>query len=246
MHHIKPLPLYERVKQHLQTRIQSGEWPNGSRIPSEYELIETLGASRMTIHRALRELQAEGLIRRAQGVGSFVQTQPPRSALLEITDIADDILQRGGRHHAEIITLETIRADAATADAFGLRKGAKLFHSIIVHSENETPIQIEERYVTPLFAPHYIDQNFTLQTTAAYLAAIAPATQVEHVIHAIIPDLTTQTLLQIPPNEPCLKLDRRTWTAGGPATKSSLTHPGSRYALGSKFDMPGAPTKKPG
>jgi GntR family histidine utilization transcriptional repressor len=246
MNHIKPLPLYERVKRHLHQRIQSGEWPDGSKIPSEHELTETLGASRMTIHRALREMQADGLIRRAQGIGSFVRAQPPRSALLEITDIADDIAARGNRHQAEIITLETIRADTATAAAFGLRHGAKLYHSIIVHLENETPVQLEERHVTPLFAPHYIEQNFAAQTTAAYLAGIAPPTQVEHIIHAITPDAQTRKLLQIPAREPCLKLDRRTWTAAGPATKSTLIHPGSRYALGGIFDMPGAPSKKPG
>jgi GntR family histidine utilization transcriptional repressor len=246
MNHIKPLPLYARVKQHLHQRIQSGEWPDGSKIPSEYELMETLGASRMTVHRALREMQADGLIRRAQGVGSFVRSQPPRSALLEITDIADDIAARGNRHGARIIALETIRADAAIAAAFDLRKGAKLYHSLIVHLENDIPVQLEERYVTPLFAPRYIDQDFGALTTAAYLAGIAPPTQVEHVIHAVTADPQTRRLLQIPAAEPCLKLDRRTWTEAGPATKSTLTHPGSRYALGSLYDMPGALSKKSG
>jgi GntR family histidine utilization transcriptional repressor len=242
----KPVPLYARVKQHLAERIAAGEWPDGAKIPSEHELMDSLGASRMTIHRALREMQAEGILRRAQGLGSFVQRQAPRSALLEITDIAEDILQRRGRHRADIITLEAIRADPETAAAFGLRKGAKLFHSVIVHHENDVPIQLEDRYVTPLFAPHYIDQDFAAQTTAAYLQSLARPTEIEHIIHAVTPDPQTQTLLKIPATEPCLQLTRRTWTAAGPATKSALTHPGSRYSLGSRYDMPGRTSKKPG
>jgi GntR family histidine utilization transcriptional repressor len=245
MNHTKPLPLYERVKQHLLDRIHTGEWPDGARLPSEYELMETLGASRMTIHRALREMQADGLLRRAQGVGTFVQRQPPRSALLEITDIAEDIARRGNRHAARVITLETLRADAATAAIFGQRKGAKIFRSLIVHTENETPVQLEERFVTPLFAPHYINQDFATQTTAAYLQTLAPPAQIEHVIHATSPDAQTQALLQIPATEPCLQLTRRTWTAIGPATRSILTHPGSRYSLGSSYELPHLPLKKP-
>jgi len=235
VNHIKPLPLYERIKTHLLTRIQSGEWQDGARIPSEHELIATIGASRMTIHRALRELQQEGHLRRVQGVGTFIQPKPHRAALLEITDIAADIAARGHQHHAKILTLEAIHADAPTAAHFSLRPGAKIFHSLIIHHENNLPIQLEERFVTPLFAPHYLTQDFSSQTTAAYLQSLAPAAQIEHIIHAITPDPTTQTHLGIPATEPCLRLTRHTWTESGPATRSILTHPGSRYSLGSLY-----------
>ena len=87
----KPPKLYEQVKQYLRNGIAAGTWTEGGRIPSEFELMERLGASRMTVHRALREMSAEGLLLRVQGVGSFVRRQTPRSALLEIHDIAEDI-----------------------------------------------------------------------------------------------------------------------------------------------------------
>jgi GntR family histidine utilization transcriptional repressor len=235
----KPLPLYERVKQHLLSRISAGEWRDGARLPSEHELMDLLGASRMTVHRALREMSADGLLRRVQGVGTFVQREKPRAALLEITDIADDIAVRGGVHTARIITLEEIRADAALAADFGLRRGAKIFHSEIVHHENGVPVQLEERFVTPLFAPHYLRENFSLGTTSRYLQGIAPPTEVEHVIHAVPPDARVQSLLEIPADEPCLRLVRRTWTEAGPATRSVLTHPGTRYSLGSRYAVTG-------
>jgi GntR family histidine utilization transcriptional repressor len=235
MNHVKPVPLYERVKLHLLERIQSGEWADGAKIPSEYELMEILGASRMTVHRALREMQADGILRRAQGVGSFVQGQKPRSALLEITDIADDIFARGNVHRAEIVVVESMRANAGLAAAFELRKGAKIFHSLIVHFENEVPVQLEERFVTPSFAPDYGAQDFTARTTASYLLSVGRAVQVEHVIHAVSPAPLTQKLLRVAAAEPCLELTRRTWTQTGPATKSVLTHPGSRYSLGSRY-----------
>jgi len=234
----RPLPLYARVKHHLATRIANGEWPEDARLPSEHELMALLGASRMTVHRALREMAAEGVLRRVQGLGTFVHRPRPRAALLEITDMAEDITRRGGTHAARIITLETIQADAALATIFALRRGARLYHSLIIHSENGTPLQLEERYVTPLFAPLYLQQDFTAQTTTNYLQAIAPPAGIEHEIHAIRPDPRTCRLLHLEPGEPCLELRRRTWTAAGPATYSILTHPGGRYSFAGRADFP--------
>lgn len=227
----KPLPLYERVKSHLAERIARGEWQNGARLPSEHELMASLGASRMTIHRALREMSAAGILHRVQGLGTFIATAPPPQALLSVTDISEDIAARGNRHRARIVSLETIKADEADASHFALRKGAKLYRSVIVHYENEVAIQLEERTVTPLFAPAFLDQDYNATTTNRYLQSIAPPSEVEHVIQAVSPDAQTQALLDIGPNEPCLRLIRRTWTAAGPATRSILTHPGSRYAV---------------
>ena len=51
-------PLYAKVKDHILENIRSGAWEAGRRVPSENELVESFGISRMTANRALRELQA--------------------------------------------------------------------------------------------------------------------------------------------------------------------------------------------
>jgi len=231
----KPQHLYERVKQYLLDRIANGRLPDGSRIPSEYELMETLGASRMTVHRALREMSAEGLLLRLQGVGTFVRKAETRSALLEIFDISDDILRRGHVHHARVLRLEEHFADAELAAQFSRRKGARLFYSLIVHAEDGAPVQLEERFVSPRFAPRYLEQDFTSQTTNRYLQNIALPSEVEHIVHAVQADGEAVELLEISETEPCLLVERRTWTDSGPATRSRLLHPGSRYSLGSRY-----------
>jgi GntR family histidine utilization transcriptional repressor len=241
-----PPPLYQRVKQYLLAGIADGTWPDGGKIPSEHELMERLGASRMTVHRALREMSADGLLTRAQGVGSFVRKPAPRSTLLEIFDIADDILARDHVHASRILRLAPIRAGAEAAEAFGVKRGTRLFCSEIVHFENGLPVQLEERLIAPGFAPHYLAQDFTAQTSSRYLQAIAAPSEVEHVIHATRPDTRMQQLLEIPASEPCLTVLRRTWTAAGPATRSVLTHPGSRYSLGSRYAPAGLNLKKAG
>src|SRR5262245_29449395 len=72
-----PVPLYEKVKQFITDGIRAGEWEAGGRLPSEIDLVEKLGVSRMTVHRALRELMATGIVVRLQGVGTFVSRNKP-------------------------------------------------------------------------------------------------------------------------------------------------------------------------
>ncbi len=237
MDDLRPPKLYEQVKSHLRDGIAAGIWKPGEKIPSEFELMERLGASRMTVHRALRELSAEGVLLRVQGAGSFVQAPAPRSPLLEIHDIAEDIARRGHTHRAEVLTLEARPAGADIATEFSLRPRAKLFYSEIVHFENDIPVQLEERYVSSAFAPEYLAQDFTAITPNRYLQSIKPPYEVEHIIHAASADARVQKLLRLAPHEACLCLLRRTWTEAGPATRSLLTHPGSRYSLGSRYKL---------
>ncbi len=232
-----PTALYERVKRYILTRIRGGEWTSGMRLPSENELVRTLGVSRMTVHRALRELSTQGLLSRVQGVGTFVAAPQTRSELLEVRDITDDVVSRGHTHQAKIVALEAVRASADMASLLELRPGAKIFHSIVVHKEDGVPVQLEERYVTPAFAPAYLEQDFSRQAPGKYLLGIGPPTEVDHVVFATLPDKRAQKLLKIDTDEPCLVLTRRTWVGGVPVTRSIFTYPGSRYSLGSRYKV---------
>ncbi|AMB86532.1 histidine utilization repressor [Pseudomonas agarici] len=230
-----PAPLYARVKQMITQQIDSGNWPPHYRVPSESELVEQLGYSRMTINRALREMTAEGRLVRMQGVGTFVAEPKSQSALFEVHNIADEIAARGHRHTCQIITLGEEAAGSERAVALDMREGQKVFHSLIVHLEDGIPVQIEDRFVNALVAPDYLKQDFTLQTPYAYLSQVAPLTEGEHVVEAILADATECQLLQIEPGEPCLLIRRRTWSGRQPVTAARLIHPGSRHRLEGRF-----------
>lgn len=212
-----------------------GEWEVGHRLPSESELVELLGVSRMTVHRALRELTADGLVTRTQGVGTFVAEPAQRVELLELRDIADDITSNGHIHNTRIVTLDSIRADGDLAMAFGQRPGARLFHSIIVHYEDDTPLQVEERFVSPHFAPDYLDQDFSLTHPHRHLSAIAHPEEIEHVVFAVTPSLDICALLDLDEPEACLQLMRRTWVDGRVVMKGIFTYSGSRYSFVGRY-----------
>lgn len=63
----KKLTLVEQVADQLQTLIESGQWPVGTRIPPEPELSEALGVSRNTIREAVRAMVHAGLLQTKQG-----------------------------------------------------------------------------------------------------------------------------------------------------------------------------------
>ena len=145
-------------------RIDSGEWQPRHRIPSESELVRDLGVSRMTINRALRELTMDGRLIRVQGVGTFVAEPKPISALFEVRNIADEIASRGHHHSAQVLTLRKEKANADIAQSLGMRNGDVVFHSVLVHAEDDMPVQIEDRFVVPASAPDYLAQDFATQT----------------------------------------------------------------------------------
>ncbi|ODT88619.1 histidine utilization repressor [Phenylobacterium sp. SCN 70-31] len=231
-------PLYEQVKEDILSRIASGEWPRGARLPSEHELVERFGISRMTVHRALRELSDKGVIERFQGVGSFVAAPTPRSDLVSISDISEEIHKRGNNHRAQVVELGAIRTNIELATTFELNVGARIFHSVVVHFEEDSAIQLEERFVNPTFAPHYLEQDFTQMTPGRYLQDVGAATEVEQILYAALADERAQTLMGVGPDEACLLRMRRTWVDGVAATKSFFVYPGSRYSLGSRYQVP--------
>lgn len=228
-------PLYLKVKRHILDNIDSGKWAATARVPSENDLVKSFGVSRMTANRALRELRDEGVLVRVVGVGSFVAERQAHAHPLEVRGIADEIRSRGHVHRAEIVSLDRVQAVAKLAEDFCIAPRSDLYCSVIVHFENDQPIQLEDRYVLPALAPDYLNIDFKLTTPHDYLVAVAPLQEAEHSLRAEMPSERTRKLLCMKRDEPCLVVIRRTWTAGQIASVARLNYPGSRYELSGRF-----------
>jgi GntR family histidine utilization transcriptional repressor len=226
---------YARVKQHLKNELARGRFPPGALMPSEAALVAQFQVSRMTVNRALRELQAEGLVDRVQGVGTFAAALHRVSSTLTIRDLHEEIVARGHRHHAVVHLARRERAPAALAERLGLATGDPVFHTLIVHHEEGVAIQCEDRYVNPRSAPGYLDVDFTQTTPTHYLLEVAPLWQAQYSIEAALPSVQEARLLGIRAAEPCLVVVRRTESRGTPITLARLAHPGSRYLLEGRF-----------
>lgn len=219
-------PIFQQIKDYLVGEIATGRWKEGDLVPSEQALVRQFGVSRMTVNRAVRELTAEQVLTRRQGSGTFVAPRKYQATLVEIRNIADEVRARGHRHASRLHVLEGAPAAEALALQFELAPGAPLFHSLIVHFENEVPIQVEDRWVNPACAPAYLEQDFSSITPNEHLMAVAPLQGATYSLEASGAPREVTELLGIDSRAPCLVLKRKTTSGGRVASVVTMWHPG--------------------
>ncbi len=123
---------YQTIRDALLERIQAGLWPPGFRIPGEIELAASFGASRVTLARALRDLQQRGLVNRIAGSGTFVSEPSSESGRhfgllipeLGSTEIFEPICQ-GMMHSPQAAQHSLIWGNSAI---FGKTKAEQALH----------------------------------------------------------------------------------------------------------------------
>ncbi len=226
---------YQQVKDFILDRIETGQWRPGDRILSEAELVRKLGASRMTVNRAVRELSDQGLLTRRKGSGTFVAAERRPAEVMEVRNIAEQLRDLGQGHSADVIELSRRRAGARLAAIFELSPEDHLYRTVIVHSGDGVPVQLEDRYVNPAVDPDFINADFTRITPSEHLIATAPVFEVEHSLEAVNPDRRARNLLGVAADQACLLLTRKTWTARHVATYARFLHPGHQFKFVSHF-----------
>lgn len=229
------VPLYKKIKSHIIEKIHAGELGPNARVPSEHELVRLFKVSRMTVNRALKELEMEGLLTRVPGVGTFVAQTQTTGHLLQVTNIADDVRERGHSYSIEVVKHERAVPPKLIADWMGIAPRRKIFNTVVIHRENEIPIQLEERYVSPIGAPNYKKIDLNESTPSAFLLANVPLQRVEHTVRATMPASFVRHKLQMKKAVPCLVLDRKTWSRETPVSFVHLYHSGAAYALSDSF-----------
>ncbi len=229
----KPKAKFTVIKQHICDNIESGQWQQHSKVPSENELAVEFSVSRMTARRALQELTEQGLLVRTQGAGTFVATFKSQSSLLEIRNIADEISERGHLHSAKQLILEEVEVSEEVAILLNLKTSDTVFYSEVLHFENDEAIQLEQRFVNQKLVPNYLAQNFAQITPHEYLSSEAPLTEATHEVEAVLANKKVCQLLKIESTSPCLQVKRRTWSSQGVVSLATLTSPGDKYRLGS-------------
>jgi GntR family histidine utilization transcriptional repressor len=228
-------PAYEQVKGWIRQHIASGEWKPGDVVPSEAALMERFAISRMTANRALRELATEGLVTRVQGSGTRVAELHRISSQLVIRDIHEEMAERGHVHSTRILRVAEEKAGPELAASLGLRKGARVFHTVLVHLENGVPIQYEDRYVNPQAAPDYLRTDFNRVSPTSHLLQHAPLTEASYTIEACLPTAEEARALDIRTGDPCLVMMRRTVSGANVASVARQLYPGTRYSFSGEF-----------
>ena len=178
------------------------------------------------------------MLSRVAGLGTFVADLRATGHPLQIRNIATDIQERGHAYRAEVLSLARVEMPAEIRAR--LRLGTRVrhaFRSVVVHFEDNVPLQVEDRYVNPAVAPDYLAADLTTTTAHEYLMRVAPLERVQHVVRAVPPEARVRQLLALGANEPVLLIERTTWSRSLPASFASLHHAGSRFELRGMFDI---------
>ncbi len=115
-----PTPLYEQIKLILREQIVDGTLVPGVQLPTENELCRQYHVSRITIVKALTDLQREGLIQRIQGKGSIVSPPSIKSTLNTIMGFSENMRRNGLVPHSVVSEIATIDGDLEVRRAFQL------------------------------------------------------------------------------------------------------------------------------
>ena len=116
-----PAPLSTRLGEDLRGRIRSGEFPAGSKLPTEAELVKDYGVSRSPVRQALKGLEAQGIVVTRHGRGSFVAADRGiHAGIQQLRSISETIAEQGFQPGMRYRSVEVGRADPTECDALGL------------------------------------------------------------------------------------------------------------------------------
>ncbi|PTM39154.1 histidine utilization repressor [Bosea sp. 124] len=228
-------PIYDQIRRSIRDLVLNGTWPPGTPVPPEHALMEQLGASRMTVHRALVQLAREGLITRRRRSGTVVANPPASHAMLDILSIPEEVERLGQRYGHEVLMREDGRVSAELALRFGLKRSEKICHLVTLHRADDKPHVLEERVIHLATVPAAADEDFGTTPPGDWLLRNSLWSQAEHAISAVPAEPDDARLLGIEAGEACLLIERRTWNQGAPVTAVRLLYPGTRHRFVGRF-----------
>ena len=131
---------YFSLKKELIKKIDAHEYREGESIPSERELVETYGVSRITVRRAIDELVHEGYLFRSQGRGTYVKSKLCPQNLFSITSCTQDVINLGMTPRREVVSAQVVPASEKLCGLLELNPGEDVFRLERVYYADSTPI----------------------------------------------------------------------------------------------------------
>jgi DNA-binding GntR family transcriptional regulator len=230
------LPKYAQVVAEIKKRIERGDYPPGSLLPSEHQLVEDFGVSRPTVVKALSSLRQDGWIDTQQGRGSFVRGRPALAGA-ERTRPAESVLELP---EAEL-SGELVQAGVKVAPGYvtallGLTAGAKAFLRQRVLTEDGVPVELASIWLplelasgTGLASPELLDESIR------HHIETRKRVRFDHAVERISarqPAGEEAELLRVQPDAPVLNVIVTAYDATArPLQVTDLVLPGDRHEI---------------
>ena len=145
-------PLYIQLMQKIKNSISNGELKVGTRIPTEQELCTSYGVSRITVRKAISELEKQGILEKKQGKGTFVTVPAIRRKLHEVNSFHDTCRMNGKRPSTKAINQRTVPASVVDEDELGVAPGSRVVETIRIHFADGIPVILEENHFSMAYS----------------------------------------------------------------------------------------------
>jgi len=165
-------PIWQQIRDTLGTEIADGQYPIGTRLPSEAALATRFSVNRHTVRRALADMAEAGLVHARRGAGVFVTGDAIAYRLGRRTRFTQNLAEIGRIGSRTILRLETLPAGAAEAAALGLAPGAMVHVLEDVGAADGVPIAYARSVLPAAALPGFAA---AMRRTGSITAALAAA-----------------------------------------------------------------------
>ncbi|HLV98209.1 MAG TPA: GntR family transcriptional regulator [Ktedonobacterales bacterium] len=209
-----PVPRYHQLKEILREKIRSGEWKPGDLIPSERELSDTYGISRMTTRQAITDLVNEGVFYREQGKGTFVTRHKITQQLLRLTGFTEDIRARGQQPSTKVLSVQMVPATEDIAEKLRLNVGQLVVCVQRLRLADGEPLAIERSQLSFKGCEQLLEEDLEQNSLYRLLESKygVPLMEAEQELEAGLAGAEEAQLLRIPVGSPVLYIRRTTLT----------------------------------
>jgi|SRR5690606_17384238 len=210
-------PLYVRIRHALREAILGGLLTPGARVPSESELCERFGVSRITVRQALAELQREGLIFTIHGKGSYVAKPKAFQNVAALRGFAEQMSEMGYEVHNQLMGVQDKQADARVAERLGLNEGDDITEIRRVRLLNREPVSLELTWVPRALGRRLAQADLVTRDIFLILEndCDVPLGHADLAIDAVQADAVTAHALRVTLGAPLLRIERLTHDATG-------------------------------
>jgi GntR family transcriptional regulator len=229
--------LTSRVREELEGRIERGDLAPGEQLPTERELRDEFGVSRVTVRRALASLTDDGLVYAIQGRGTFVASErlaePPNTLQSFHELVANEHVTVG----AQPLKVDTRAATIDEAEMFGIAPGAPLFELVRLRTLDELPVAIDSTTLPLSIDPALPGLDWSQESLYARLVAAGHApVSADYAVEARAADARVAGLLAAPPGSPVLVAESEVNdVAGRVIVIGVITYRGDRYRFRSRL-----------
>lgn len=215
--------LVDDVRDRLLGAIQSGQLPVGERIPTEPELCDQFGVSRVTIREAVRSLVESGFLHRVQGSGTYVAFRPSVRHTLERNLSYSAMIEEAGLAFGlRMLSLEHDEPTEVEAATLGLRAGQRVARVRRVRSADDRPVVLSVDTIPGHLVEHAPDEGFEGSLYRLLASLGANVAHGEAALRPVLAEAEQAQHLDVEVGAPLLQIRQLDWTETGQPAMFSL------------------------